>query len=107
MVTLNEAALRRSLLVHIGLFDGGYESIYFIEGEPSIIYLLWEKIPRKGSSLAEGTRLSRYLTSMEKNSRYVCYVIPVPIVLMGRHGSVVAEQGEAGRECLHSCRSQV
>jgi len=45
---------RGALLVHTGLFDGGCESVHFIQGEPGIKYFFQEGVPRKGSSLIEG-----------------------------------------------------
>lgn len=45
----------QSLLVLIGLFEGGCECIYFIQGELRIIYLLQEGMSRKQRSLTEGS----------------------------------------------------
>ena len=39
---------------------------YIIQDEPGIKYLLWDGMPRKGSSLAKHLGLSGYLISMEK-----------------------------------------
>lgn len=45
----------------------------FIQGDPGITYLLGEGILRKGRSLAEASRLSKYLISTEKTSK--CYTM--------------------------------
>ena len=47
---------KQSSLVRTVLFDGGYECTHHTQGEPGIEYLLLEGIPRKGSSLPEGSR---------------------------------------------------
>ena len=55
------------------LFDGECEYIQLIQGEPGIKCLLWERMSRKESSLAEHSGSIRYLISTE-NSRFLLYV---------------------------------
>jgi hypothetical protein len=94
---------RQSLLIHTGLFDGGCECIPFIQGEPGT-KPLWKGIPRKGSSLAEGLELSRYLTSMEKKTPGVYAMWPSA---GGPRWGVMVTCCRAGREWLHSCCSEI
>lgn len=61
------------------------------------------RISRKGSSLAEGSRLSRHLINMKKNSK--CYAMWLT-VWSSQWGVVVTccrAGTETGREWLHSC----
>jgi hypothetical protein len=62
-----------SLLVQTVLVDGRCKCIHLTKVEPGIKYLLWEGMPRKGSSLAKHSGLSSYLIGME-NSRFLCSV---------------------------------
>jgi hypothetical protein len=90
-----------SLPVDTGLFDGRCKCTHFLGGEPDIKHHLLERIPRKGSSLAEDLGL-RYFTSMEKNSR--CYAIRLNA--HGHQWSVVVlfsrESTQTVREQFHS-----
>lgn len=55
-----------------------------------------EGIPSKGSSLVEGSGLSRQLLSMENNSRCLCYCDSIPMALNGMSWLRVPGQVEAG-----------
>ena len=78
--------MQQLLLAHMALFGGGCECKPFIQSKP------FAGIPRKGRSLAEGSGLSGYLISMEKNSRCCALSDPEAMVLSGVSWLHVSEQ---------------
>lgn len=97
------------MLGHTAWLGGGCGSIHFIwvTQRLSTSWVKGVRIPRKGRSLAKGSRLSRYLINMAKRSHFMlCDWLPV-VLSVGCRGYMSRAGTETDGEWLHSCSSQI